>query len=230
MLTYHTSVELSLLLTQFHNLYRGGPERGENCWLRFQKSPKIPWERDCRREWPRSWGRSHSWPSGREPRGEMLEKYFTGTVHRFMKSRSSIWNIWGLNDLSGSRRHACVWGEGDWQAVCIEGSCYYTPGTWWYIIRVRFTWKQVLSYNILHLWKRPKGMMGSLSDSRKMRRVSAALWIDTVGDSCEFMFNIYVMYTVIHSPHRYWFCDPPTCGSPVSNQSLSCKISALNPG
>ena len=46
-------------------------------------------------------------------------------------------------------------------------------------------------------------MMGSLSDSRKMRRVSAALWIDTVGDSCEFMFNIYVMYTVIHSPHRY---------------------------
>ena len=39
----------------------------------------------------------------------------------------------------------------------------------------------------LNLWKRLKGMIGSLRDSRKIRRVSAALWIDTVGDSCKFV-------------------------------------------
>ena len=34
-------------------------------------------------------------------------------------------------------------------------------------------------------------MIGSLSDSRKMRRVSAALWIDTVGESCNFVSKYF---------------------------------------
>ena len=42
----------------------------------------------------------------------------------------------------------------------------------------------------LNLWKRLKGMIGSLRDSRKIRRVSAALWIDTVGDSCNFVSQL----------------------------------------